>query len=129
MAEQQQKERRPRPWQIDPGTVIGTKECPQCKGTVQMKINAAQKVYHNCPHGDSQGNSCGYQVRFGAWDSEKMRKRYIEARDGPQKTLTANENRAPRPKVVSRNVTKQPAPQPDAPEKPAPKGDFDEYGI
>ena len=119
-----EKQRRARPWPVDPQTVIGHKDCPECKGRVQVKINAAQKAYFNCPHADEWGTSCGFQVRWGAAKSEKMRRAYVEGRDGPKPAATANVNAAP---VANKNTA--PRPNVTKPAAQVAKGDFDEYGL
>lgn len=118
-----EKKRRARPFEVAPQTIVKIGNCAECGGRVQVKINAAQKAYYNCPHADDMGNPCGYQVRVGAAKSEAIRRAYVEKRDGVKPTVTANINAAPKPNVTKRDETA--ANTDAAPEK---KGDeYDEY--
>lgn len=77
-----EKNRRPRPYDVPKGTVIGRMKCPDCGGVVRVKVNVAGKAYAFCPHADHDGESCGYRSSFGAAKSKAMRKAYHEAKGG-----------------------------------------------
>ena len=112
------KNPRPRPYEIPRATVISRQACPQCGGTVQVKINKAQKAYANCYNANSDGEACGFQQRWGAVQSEAMRRAWHE-----RKTKRADPANEPLTKPTKPNVTKRA-------EEPRPNGgEYDEYGL
>ena len=90
------KTRRERPFPVPPQTVVNIGQCACCKGRVQVRINVAGKAYYNCGNFDESGNSCGFQVRWGAVKSQGIRAAYHK-REGldPKPLAAANVNGPP----------------------------------
>lgn len=91
---------------LEPGTVVQVKSCPNCGQDVQVKLNKNRIAYFYCSRSEPSGAPCSHHERFGRAASQRMQDEFIN-KTRKNKALEGEHGKAHSP-VRTANDTEQP---------------------